>query len=170
MLQTQYKSKLSAQLSYPIGAELLSHGLEGRANLPTFELSFSDTPIGSTSDFQKMIEQRVPYVIVRVYFWRRDKSLSDSYARWTQEVLQGKWHFEVFPVLRSLKSKARDALTTVGLPLVADWMTKRRAPSWYYGQKGCELEFHPGTGTVEFRERLQFHDASRGRKFRAPVR
>jgi hypothetical protein len=147
MLQTRHKSKVSKYLSYPIGAEILSRELERYSGLPKLELTFL-----TSSDLHRAIEKGLPHKILRVSFVRWDKSVSIGNDRTYQDYLRGLWSLSVFPVARPLKSKAKEALMTFGLPLVADWMTKRRDPSWYYGRKECVVEFEPKNCTIEFRE------------------
>jgi hypothetical protein len=151
MLQPQYRDKLPEQLSYPVGAEVLSRELEKHSDLPDLELVFRASPISSTSNFQQLIARGLPHVILRVYFARWDKSVSIGNDPSWQKYLRGVWSLSVYPVRRILKSKAREALITAGLPLVAGWMTRRRDPSWYYGRKECEIQFDTDDGTVEFR-------------------
>ncbi len=93
-------------------------------------------------------------MILRVDFVRWDKSVSIGNDPMWQEFLRGLWSLRVYPVRRTLKSTARDALIARGLPLVVDWITERRDPSWYYGRKECELQFNPANGLVKFHQEV----------------
>lgn len=157
MLHPRWRQKLSERLSYPIGAELLSRELEKHPELPKLELRFSSSPILSESEFRRMLENRLPYVVLRVQFVRWDKRLSYGDDQWIQEYLRGKWTLDVFPVLRSLKSRVKEKLTSEALPQVAAWMTKPREPAWYYGRKEFDVVFQPEEVAVEFREREMSH-------------
>ena len=157
VLHPRWRQKLPKQLSYPVGAELLSRELGTHPELPKLELHFSASPIASRSEFRQMLENKLPYVVLRVQFVRWDKRLSYGDDQWIQEYLRGKWTVDVFPVLRSLKSQAKEMLISKALPQVAAWMTKPREPAWYYGRKEFAVVFQPEEADLEFREREMSH-------------
>jgi hypothetical protein len=95
MLYPRWRQKISERLSYPIRAELLSRELEKHPELPHLELHFTSSPIASESEFRQMLEDRLPYVVLRVQFVRWDKRL--SYGDQLQDYLRGKWTLDVFP-------------------------------------------------------------------------
>lgn len=157
MLHPRWRQKLSERLSYPIGAELLSRELEKHPELPKLELHFTSSPIISNSEFRQMVDNRVPYVVLRVQFVRWDKRLSYGDDEWIQEYLRGKWTIDIFPVLRSLRSRVKAKLISEALAQVATWIAKPRKPAWYYGRKQFEVIFQPDEGGVEFREQDMSH-------------
>jgi hypothetical protein len=152
MIRTEFRSKLANAFSYPIGAEVLSHGLNGVPQLSSLSISFRSSPDVSASAFRRLILEGRPYPIIRARFTRWDKRPSVGDDGWAQEYLAGVWRLEVFPVPRGIKAIARRHLLDTGIPAVRSWLAAPRAPSWYYGRKRCDVMFSPDEATIAVTE------------------
>lgn len=134
LIPTLYKTRLPRNLSYPIGAEALSNGLAGVPQLSQFQISFSDIVSAWKSKFQRILAEGADYEIVTVRFWSPFEIL-------------------VYPVQRTLKHAAHEALLLHGLPPLREWMLRqssRRTMTF----ASCSIIFSPPTETV----RVQEHD------------
>jgi hypothetical protein len=154
-LAPRYKPKLPSFLAFPIGAEAISTFVRDVPQFGCLELVFSADPMLSATRFRQLIEAEEPHPVLRADFVRWDKRPSIGDVQWVQEYLQGKWSLWAYPVRRTLKATARQALVAEGLPLIVKWLAHGRSPSWYFGRKSCEVFFVPKDGTVRIGESVE---------------
>lgn len=133
LIPTLYKTRLSREFSYPIGAELLSEQLADVPQFSEFRICFSDAVGAWKSKFQRMIADGTDYEIVAARLW-------------------SPFEISVYPVQRELKHAAQKALVAHGLPKLRDWMLQHRSPSSLRFASGAIL-FSPPTKIVHFEER-----------------
>src|SRR5262245_33876675 len=132
LIPTLYKTRLSREFSYPVGAELLSEQLAGVPHFSEFRIRFSDVVTAWKSKFQQMIAEGADYEIVRVHLW----SPFDIF---------------VYPVKRELKHAAHEALVSHGLPQLRDWMLRQSSRTTMTFAT-CGIVFSPATQTVHVQE------------------
>ena len=132
LIPTRYKARLSREFSYPIGAEALSQQLAGVPCFDEFQISFSDVVSAWKSKFQRMVAEGADYEIVRVRFW-------------------SPFEISVYPVQRTLKHGAKEALVSHGLPQLRDWM-ERQGSRTTMTFASCGIIFSPPTQTVHIQE------------------
>ncbi len=133
LIPTLYKIRLSRELSYPIGAELLSEQLEGVPNYSEFHICFSDVVSAWKSKFRQTLATDADYEVITARLWSP---------------------FEIFiyPVRRSLKHAVHEAVVSTGLPKMREWMLRQTAPSSLKFASGLII-FSPPTVSVRFEER-----------------
>jgi hypothetical protein len=134
LVPTLYKKRLSKQLSYPIGAELLSEHLTGVPQFSAFTICFSDVVSAWKSKFQRILAEGADYEIVAARLWEP-------------------YMIYVYPVRRQLKHAAQQALLSHGLPALRDSMLKHH-PASPLRDVYARIMFSPPTQTVYFRERV----------------
>lgn len=152
MIPTRYKSKLPHTLSYPIGAEAVSESLKGVPQESALSIGFHDKPTIFVSEFQKLRDGKSPYPIFNATFRHIQPGLSASNRFIEEGWYEETWELSVYPVPRALKSVARQALLSEGLPRIRKWLTAERPPSWRHGRKRCEIFFIEGEGRIIVRE------------------
>jgi hypothetical protein len=133
LIPTLYKTRLSREFSYPVGAELLSEQLEGVPNFAEFHICFSDVVSAWKSKFQQILATGADYEVIRARLWTP---------------------FEIFiyPVRRPLKHAVQEALLSTGLPKMREWILSQPTPSSLKFASGLIL-FSPPTLSVRFEER-----------------
>jgi hypothetical protein len=132
IIPTRYKVRLSREFSYPIGAEALSEQLAGVPHFDDFQISFSDLVSAWKSKFQKMIAEGADYEIVSVRFW-------------------SPFEISVYPVQRTLKHAAQEALVSHGLPQLRAW-TLRQGSRRTTTFASCGIVFSPQSQGVHIQE------------------
>ena len=133
LIPTLYKTRLPREFSYPIGAEALSEHLARVPQFSEFRICFSDVVSAWKSKFQQMIAEGADYEIVTARLW-------------------SPFEIFVYPVQRSLKHAAHEALVADGLPKLRDWMLRQGART-AMTFRSCSIVFSPPTQTVHVQER-----------------
>ena len=110
---TRFKGKISADLSYPVGAELISSELANMPQAGHIDITFR-------RKYQRLKTRGEPYPIFAVSYVgaRADRSA---------------WGIEVGPVSRILKPKVREALTHECFPIIRRWLGKYAGVDSRYG-------------------------------------
>lgn len=152
MIPTRYKSKLPHTLSYPVGAEAVSEALRGVPQETALTIGFYDRPTLFASEFRKMRDSNSPYPIFDAAFRHIQPGLSASRQFIAEGWYEETWELSVYPVPRALKSVARQALLTEGLPGIMRWLSTDRQPSWRHGRKRCEIFFAESERRIILRE------------------
>jgi len=137
MLLPLIKPKLARELAFPVGTEIVNQFVaETEAGFPV-KLWFRDRATPSKTQFQALLDSRVPYTVVEAQFTRWDKAanLGDQHAA----ELAGYWTVTVRPVPSPEKPHVKALLVDHGLPALSAWMTAPRGPAWYHGQKKYEV-------------------------------
>ena len=132
LIPTLYKNKLPRELSFPVGAEILSEQLVGVPRFSEFRVCFSDSISAWKSKFRRILAEGTDYEIVSASL--------------------GLPKIMVYPVKRELRHQVREALLSDGLPKLRGWMMRRSKPSELTsGFAG--IIFSPSTLTVYLEER-----------------
>ena len=152
MIPTTYKSKLPHTLSYPVGSEAVSEGLKGVPQESALSIGFYDHPTTFASELKKLRERKSPYPIFAATYRHVQPGLSASNQFIAEGWYEETWELKVYPVPRALKSVARQALLTEGLPRIKKWLSAERPPAWRSGRKRCEIFFVESDGRIIMRE------------------
>lgn len=152
MIPTTYKSRLPHTLSYPVGARAVSEGLKGVPQESALSIGFYGQPTVFASEFKRLRDGNSPYPIFTAAYRHIQPGLSASNqfvaGGWYEEA----WELKVYPVPRALKSLARRALLSEGLPLVGRWLAAERTPAWRYGRRHFDILFTERDGRIVVRE------------------
>jgi len=116
MVPTEFKAMLSKRLSYPLGAAAVSEAVSGVPQYEQLRLWFSDHPGTSAIEFQQVLREGTPYVVLQVAFKRWSMNLSGCNWMITNGWYDKKWQIIVYPVLREHRHAARDSLLRHALP------------------------------------------------------
>jgi len=157
MVTTQFKAKLPKRLSYPLGAEAVSQALAGVPQFEQLRLRFRDHPGTSAMEFQQVLREGRPYVLLQAAFDRSSMHLSASNSMIADGWYDKKWRITVYPVLREHRHAARLALLRHALPAVKRWLAQPAAARWESGHRRLDFTFDPAAATVtpsEFGETL----------------
>jgi hypothetical protein len=139
-IPVKLKSKISQDLAYPIGAEILN---EAFANVPQKgNLAIWFTAYNySVSDFQKLRKQNQLYEIFRVSMIHPLKSLSSSNQFIEEGFYNENWEINIYPVPKELKSVAKQLLIDRVLPEAINWLQTPRTEIWKTGRKHFQALF-----------------------------
>jgi hypothetical protein len=133
LIPTLYKTRLPSELSFPVGAEVLSEHLADVPHFSDFRICFSDVVSAWKSKFQQMLADGADYEIVTARLW-------------------SPFEIFVYPVRRHLKHAVKEAMVADGLPKMRQWMLRQGSPSSLKFASGG-IVFSPPTLTVHFEER-----------------
>lgn len=125
---TIYRNRISRQLAFPVGYELLREHLGLSLLRVELRFRFRDRPTLWASDFAQMLRELRPYKVLSVEF--RGEAVSSWGPGWT---------FTVYPVLREFKRDAREALTAGVFPRVRDFIARLPHHAHYYNR--AEVSF-----------------------------
>jgi hypothetical protein len=152
LIPTKRRSQIAHELSYPVGAEMVSEAL---AEVPQFELLTLTLrmPYEVTPAHIRQASDSGGYLCVFDAAYRNVNpglcGSQDSIERgWYDEA----WELSVYPVLRENKAVAREALRARGLPAVRDWLATPRPDTWRIGRRRLAVRVRPADGAVEFDE------------------
>ena len=136
LIPTAHRQKISRQLSYPAGAEMISEALRGVPHFERLSLSFYalDTPAKICAAAKR--DDPLPI-------------LEASYIDFTRLYGEERWRLEVYAVPREDRASVRRALMDEGLPQVRAWLTAFADPDLRRrGSKHCKVAVRPGAGAV----------------------
>jgi hypothetical protein len=131
---TSSRSKHSKEVSYPIGAEALSHGLEG---VPQHDLIICDFYGGGQHDRGK------PQIyVLNARYEKQVRSFSYSQSGLEHGVFDPYWKISVFAVPRQLRGEIKSLLLEQGLPdLVRPWLIEKNHLTGQTGGSALWLEY-----------------------------
>lgn len=116
LLPTDSRDKIGRNLAYPVGAELISHALDGVPQAARTSIRFEAYTIFWASQWNKILREGRDYVLVQCSLEWDGKN--------TGLLSEISWHIVVRPVLRELKAPAREALVSDGLPSLRAFMLR----------------------------------------------
>lgn len=152
MIPTRFKAKLPKTLSWPVGAEAVTAGLDGVRHATECRLWFSDSPVWRASEFQKTLREAQPYpVLVAEYCPPLRIPYGGSKAMDALGMYDAKWQVQVNPVPRAWRARVGALLREQGLPLMADWMQSFKGDGWQQRHHRLELVYAPIEGTLSKR-------------------
>jgi hypothetical protein len=123
---TSSRSKHSKEVSYPIGAEALSHGLEG---IPQHDLITCNFYGGRPHD-----DGKPQIYVLNVNYQKRVRSFYDGKLAAANGVFDPRWTISVYAVPRQLRGEIKVLLLEQGLPeIVRPWLISK---SHLTGQTG----------------------------------
>ena len=150
---TWTKAKLPGFLSYPLAWQSVEGQLGSVPQWEKLHFHLPAHPGRSAVAFHQKVHASEPHLVLRACFVRWDKrpSIGDDF----QDYLQGRWSLWLYPVSRQLRAKAKAVLESKGLPTIAKWLTVRRAESWYWGRRSCNVVLVPADTTLRFEEDVE---------------
>lgn len=122
LFPTSFKAKISKQLSFPVGAELISSGLSDVPQAHSLKIDF-------VGYYNTMLVDK-PFEI-----------LSVSYS--PSAPFEG-WRVSVSPVPRESKHIVRETLRAEFFPRIRQWLIARADLSGGYGGDSCGVIFDQG--------------------------
>ncbi len=102
MIPTEYKSKISNKLSWPLGTEKLSEAFEGLSQFSDFTLWFSGYDQSKVST-----KNEIPVISIEYSFIRLGCG-------------SPKWRIRIYPVPREFKHRIKE-LMDQGFPQLREW-------------------------------------------------
>jgi hypothetical protein len=131
---TSSRSKHSKEVSYPIGAEALSHALEG---VPQHDRIVCDFYGGGQHDHGKP-----QLYVLNVRYEKHARRFSDSGSALERGVFDPHWKISVFGVPRQLRGAIKVLLLEQGLPdLVRPWLIEKNHLTGQTGGSALWLEY-----------------------------
>lgn len=111
LIPTVCRQKLSRELSYPLGAELLSEALAGMPQYTDLCIEFYGQWNGTPAQVRRLAREGQPLAVLKA-----------SYIDFTRLTGEERWKLQVYPVPREYKSRAKQALLEHALPQVRNWL------------------------------------------------
>jgi hypothetical protein len=131
---TSSRSKHSKEVSYPIGAEALSHGLEG---VPQHDRIVCDFYGGGQHDHGKP-----QLYVLNVRYEKQERRFSHSGSAFERGVFDPHWKISVFAVPRQLRGAIKLLLLEQGLlDLVRPWPIEKNHLTGQTGGSALWLEY-----------------------------
>lgn len=153
VIPTHFKSKLANTMSYPIGAEALTHGLGGAPHVADLRIWFLEEPCWPASRFREILANKTPYRVLSVgYSPARKPGYTGSNWQFEKGYFDVKWKVRVYPVQRELRHAAKELLLTQGLPVIVKWLSGSSRGGWLERGQFIELVFNPKETTLAARE------------------
>ena len=146
LIPTQKRMPIAKDLSYPVGAEIISRLLEGVPQYEVLKIYFVAYETAAT--IGRRITNGKPVVIFEARYYHHRPSLNR--ARSFREFEE--WELRVQPVPRENKFEARLMLVDEGLQRIRLWLTRPRPPVWHEGVKRCRLQIVFDGGAAMLRE------------------
>ena len=115
IIPTSYRSKISHELSHPVGAEKISIALASTTQLHELVVHFS-------SDYRNLVRSG-NYTILSVRYFGATKRLGLLSSSGIP--LINKWQINVSPVPRILRHKTHQYILDVALPTMKQWLDQR---------------------------------------------
>lgn len=133
---TLSRSKHSHLVSYPIGAEILSRGLDGVPQHETLTCTFS------SGSMQRNLGKELIYLMSTGYT-KSARSHFDSADAAARGVFNPRWEIWLFIVPVMLRGEIKKALVEIGLPImIKPWLMASANISGKTGNAGIILEYH----------------------------
>jgi hypothetical protein len=152
VIPTQYKSKLSKTLSWPVGAQTVTDGLGDAPHAAECTLWFCGSPVDRASEFQRMLREARPYAVLVAEYrpeirmpYTRSKAMED------QGLYEARWEIHINPVPRAWRANVGTLLRERGFPAVSAWLRSFRGDGWQAQYHRLELVFAPTEGTLSQR-------------------
>nr|WP_319395940.1 hypothetical protein [uncultured Desulfobacter sp.] len=149
LIPTSYKEKLPKDISYPVGAELISQHLEGVPQFNELKLSF----FFWTGAYHNILNRDI-HTFLEVTYSRSENSISNTKKNEVTQWVTPEWRIGVSPVPGKIRKKVREVCIAEGFEIIKDWLLKDRPNNWYYGRKSIKL-LYDATG-----EKLQFKETT----------
>lgn len=146
VIPTRYKARLFGNLSYPVGAEILSEGLQEVPQITGLRVTFTLPPLLDPT------ETNSPYRILSAEYCFQPVELSSSKKFIEDGWYDEDWGLTVFAVRRQVKSLVKNLLVQDGLPRVKKWLMAERTPVWKYGRKTCCILFDEKNESIVVQE------------------
>ncbi len=142
LIPTQFKSKLPKTLSWPVGAQAISIGLEDVPHASECGLWFSESPVWRASEFQRTLREGRPYAVLVVEYRPAIRMpCGGSKELAAQGWYDPKWEIRVNPVPRPLRAVVGGLIREEGLPAVARWLRSINRAGWEARHHCVELLF-----------------------------
>ena len=149
LIPTRLRAKLPRRLSYPVGAKELSEGLRAAPHFESLEIVFRDRPTFWASEFQRWLEEALPYPVVVADFRPRSKpGFIGSNAMVDKGFYDEKWEIKVHPVLREKRHLAHRLVCDEGVSQLLAWLRQSQTAGWNLQSHFCELVFDPKQDTI----------------------
>src|SRR5262245_24073336 len=149
LIPTRHRDRLPMDLSYPIGAEVLSEAFRGVPQYGMLSLFFTTwrqpgTAAAATKASRGAGRQHV--LCANYRHLRPGHGSSGALIR--SGFYEPDWSLSVYAVPRQCRSLVRALLIRDGMPLLRAWLTEPRTETWLIGQRWLLVEFSQADGTL----------------------
>jgi hypothetical protein len=150
LIPTVYKAKISKQLSYPLGAELLSSLLKNTKYYDNFVLYFSDDPYYfEKKKFLNIVKEKKPYPILEINYSFIYPGLTSS-NNWIEEGFYNKehWDINIYPVARNVRHKVQKLIVDSAITGMIEWLNQEYDKTWFETRHFYKFIYDPGTELI----------------------
>ena len=140
MIPTTFKSNISKELSFPIGAEQINAALEGVSQYEGLSIRFSRHYDQTPSQTRDILDNGELLRVVEAEYRDAIQCLDESRAIVNENGYEKVWRLRVYPVPRDRKKAVRELLLETGLARIRAWLEKPWSQVWRDGQHSCSLE------------------------------
>jgi hypothetical protein len=142
MIPTTYKRKLPKDLSFPVGAKVISEALNGIEQYSKLKLYFSDSSFLRRSEFLSKPKNKETVLVLQLYYYyMRSISKYMIDLGWVGE----SWSISIYPVPLDRKHEVQQHLVNDGLPKLKKWLSIKRPETWYAGQHYFSIAYNLST-------------------------
>jgi hypothetical protein len=147
IIPTKYRHKVPRDLSYPVGAELLTSVFE---HVPQCE-SLTVTFWADVSNVRERLTADRPLPTIRAEYSKDYPGINAPRAWIAGGWYDPRWTLTIYAIPRRARAAVRDLLITAGLGAIRDWLVAARTPVWLSGRhsRTILIQVDDGTLTIE---------------------
>jgi hypothetical protein len=134
LIPTRYKTKIPKHLSYPFGAKILSNALKDIRNYEDLCVGFSNHPVAFKSEYKKLVENKKQIPVLEISY-SYDKY--PFFGKYWDKAFQ----VAVYAVPKDKNQIVREIILETGIPIIIEWLSKKRPDTWYYKRQEMTLLF-----------------------------
>ncbi len=127
IIETRWKSRLLKGWKYPIGAEIVTKGLEDCTRRDQLRLGFSCYKTQEPKSGE-------PRVVLTAEYWIHRGGIGG----WD---VTREWRIIVKALPREIAFRIKELLIEEGLPKASEWLSERRAATWLDKRHRLDVEF-----------------------------
>lgn len=149
LIPTSYREKVPKDISYPLGAELISRHLTDVPQFYELKLSF----FFWTGEYHKILNRKA-HKFVEITYSRYENSISNTKKNKVTQWVKPEWCIGVSPVPARIRKKVREVCIAEGFEVIKDWLLKDRSSNWYYGRKSIKLLYDEADEKLKIEESI----------------
>lgn len=139
MIPTKLRSKISGELSFPLGAKEISEVLEGVPQYASLTLAYYPHWDKTPACIRKILDSGESLCVMEARYRNVRPGRSGSQMLQDMGWYDETWELAVYPIPRNKRSATKTLLLAEGLPRIRAWLEMERPGTWRDGHHSCRL-------------------------------